>query len=149
MAAPANRCNGPQDGASAVSPKAASLGVQHADIPWHVRSRCCRHRECSLRHAAAYAGCRGYSPTTARRTRYKFRHAGQVALDTGIDRALDSAGVDSLGRIVVAAKHGNDIWICRLTTSGSLDSTFASGGTYKWVGAAGAGGDPAGAITVD
>src|SRR4051812_20956606 len=78
-----------------------------------------------------------------------FGTQGQVALDTGIDGALDSAAVGSLGRIVVGGKHGNDIWVYRLTTRGSLGSPFASGGTYKWVGAAGAGGDPAGAITVD
>ena len=79
-----------------------------------------------------------------------FGTSGQISLPGNVTATLDSVAVDSQGRILVAGVGaGSSLVVTRLLPTGAIDTGFATNGSYSWAGAAGSGGDPAGAIAVD
>src|SRR3954454_10773460 len=143
MAASRHRCKGPQDGASAVPLRLRRWGGCNMRI----------FRSMSVVGAAivisagvvtlplaTHAAAAPAVPPGAIDQNFG-AFGGQAAFGSGITSALDSVEMDSKQRIIAAAAGGGTLFIYRLTSTGTLDSSFGPDGTFTWANAAGNGGD--------
>ena len=60
-----------------------------------------------------------------------FNHQGSKLLSSGSQLSFNAVAVDSNNKIVVAGTDGYDIYIARMSVSGTLDSNFGDSGEFK------------------
>ena len=60
-----------------------------------------------------------------------FNHQGSKLLSSGSQLSFNAVAVDSNNKIVVAGTDGYDVYIARMSVSGTLDSNFGDSGEFK------------------
>jgi uncharacterized delta-60 repeat protein len=68
--------------------------------------------------------------TTAGALDTTFGSSGTVVTDVGGTDTANSIAIQSDGKIVIAGNSGNSLGVVRYTSSGALDTTFATGGIF-------------------